>query len=44
MGTHGRKGLEHTLMGSVADHVIKNAAVLVLTVNLFRPKVKYVHT
>lgn len=44
MGTHGRKGLERTLMGSVADHVIKNAAVPVLTINPFRPKVKYVHT
>jgi nucleotide-binding universal stress UspA family protein len=40
MGTHGRRGLERTLMGSVADHVIKNAAVPVLTVNPFRPKVK----
>jgi nucleotide-binding universal stress UspA family protein len=39
MGTHGRKGLERTLMGSVADHVIKNAAVPVLTINPFRPKV-----
>jgi nucleotide-binding universal stress UspA family protein len=44
MGTHGRKGLERTLMGSVADHVIKNAAVPVLTINPFRPKVKYVKT
>ncbi|NVM20199.1 MAG: universal stress protein [Desulfobacterales bacterium] len=44
MGTHGRTGLERTLMGSVAEHVIKNAAVPVLTVNPFRSKVKYVHT
>jgi nucleotide-binding universal stress UspA family protein len=44
MGTHGRKGLERTFMGSVADHVIKHAAVPVLTVNPLRPKVKYVHT
>jgi nucleotide-binding universal stress UspA family protein len=42
MGTHGRKGLERTLMGSVADHVIKNAAVPVLTINPFRPQVKQV--
>ena len=41
---HGRKGLERTFMGSVADHVIKHAAVPVLTVNPLRPKVKYVHT
>ena len=39
MGTHGRKGLDRTLMGSVADHVIKNAPVPVLTVNPFRLKV-----
>ena len=44
MGTHGRKGLERTFMGSVADHVIKHAGVPVMTVNPFRPKVKYVHT
>ena len=44
MGTHGRKGLDRTLMGSVADHVIKNADVPVLTINRFRPKVKYVHS
>jgi nucleotide-binding universal stress UspA family protein len=44
MGTHGRKGLERTFMGSVADHVIKHAAVPVLTVNPLRPKVQYVHT
>jgi hypothetical protein len=43
MGTHGRKGLDRTLMGSVADYVIKNADVPVLTTNPFRPKVKYVH-
>jgi nucleotide-binding universal stress UspA family protein len=44
MGTHGRRGLDRTFMGSVADYVIKNATVPVLTVNPFRPKVKYVHT
>jgi nucleotide-binding universal stress UspA family protein len=44
MGTHGRKGLDRTLMGSVADHVIKNAPAPVLTINPFRPRVKYVHT
>ena len=25
MGTHGRKGLSHLIMGSVAEDVIKNA-------------------
>jgi len=44
MGTHGRKGLDRTLMGSVADHVIKNASVPVFTINPLRPKVKHVHT
>jgi len=39
MGTHGRKGLDRTLMGSVADHVIKNAAAPVLTINPFRARV-----
>jgi nucleotide-binding universal stress UspA family protein len=42
MSTHGRKGLDRTLMGSVADHVMKNAAIPVLTVNPFRPRVKHV--
>lgn len=40
MGTHGRKGLDRTLMGSVADYVVKNAGVPVLTVNPFRPRVR----
>ena len=44
MGTHGRRGLDRTLMGSVADHVIKNAPVPVFTINPLRPKVKYVRT
>ena len=44
MGTHGRKGLDKTLMGSVADYVIKSAPVPVFTINPLRPKVKYVHT
>jgi nucleotide-binding universal stress UspA family protein len=44
MGTHGRKGLKRTIMGSVADHVIKNAAVPVLTINPFRRMVENVRT
>ena len=32
MGTHGRSGLSHLLMGSVAEHVIRNAPVPVLVV------------
>lgn len=32
MGTHGRKGLSHLLLGSVAEEVIRNAPCPVLTV------------
>jgi len=33
MGTHGRKGLEHTLFGSVAENVVKKSPAPVLVVN-----------
>jgi len=32
MGTHGRTGLAHLLMGSVAEHVVRAAGCPVLTV------------
>jgi nucleotide-binding universal stress UspA family protein len=32
MGTHGRTGLSHTLMGSVAERVVRKAPCAVLTV------------
>ena len=32
MGTHGRTGLAHLLMGSVAEHVVRSARCPVLTV------------
>ncbi len=32
MGTHGRTGLAHLLMGSVAEHVVRTARCPVLTV------------
>jgi len=32
MGTHGRSGLAHLLMGSVAEHVVRTATCPVLTV------------
>ena len=32
MGTHGRTGLKHLLMGSYAEHVVRNAKCPVLTV------------
>jgi nucleotide-binding universal stress UspA family protein len=33
MGTHGRKGIDRVLFGSVADQVVKNSPVPVMTVN-----------
>ena len=36
MGTHGRKGLDRILFGSVAERVIKTASVPVLSVNPYR--------
>ncbi|MBC2713293.1 MAG: universal stress protein [Desulfosarcina sp.] len=38
MGTHGRKGLEHTLFGSVAGNVVKRSTVPVLTINPYTLK------
>jgi universal stress protein A len=32
MGTHGRRGVAHMLLGSVAEHVVRTAACPVLTV------------
>jgi len=32
MGTHGRSGLTHLLLGSVAEYVVRNSKVPVLTV------------
>src|SRR6266568_2122240 len=32
MGTHGRTGLEHALMGSIAERVVRRALAPVLTV------------
>ncbi|TWF35302.1 nucleotide-binding universal stress UspA family protein [Chitinophaga polysaccharea] len=33
IGTHGRTGLNHLLMGSVAEHVIRHATVPVLVIS-----------
>jgi len=38
MGTHGRKGLEKVLFGSVAERVVKNAPVPVLVVNPYKTR------
>jgi nucleotide-binding universal stress UspA family protein len=33
MGTHGRKGLEKIVFGSVAERVVQKSPVPVLTIN-----------
>lgn len=37
MATHGRTGLSHLLLGSVAERVVRSAACPVLTVRGFKP-------
>ncbi len=34
MGTHGRSGLKHMLLGSIAEHVVRRATCAVLTARL----------
>jgi universal stress protein A len=38
MGTHGRRGLEHLLLGSVAERVLRQAPCPVLTVRAAEPR------
>jgi nucleotide-binding universal stress UspA family protein len=38
VGTHGRKGLEHAIFGSVAENVVKKSPVPVLVVNPHKVK------
>ena len=38
MGTPGRKGLEHTIFGSVANNVLKKSPVPVLVINPYKMK------
>lgn len=40
MGTHGRTGLPHVLMGSVAERVVRRAPCPVLTVRQAAPQVE----
>jgi nucleotide-binding universal stress UspA family protein len=37
-GTHGRTGMRHTLLGSIAERVVRTAHCPVLTVRAPRPK------
>ena len=38
IGTHGRKGLEHTIFGSVAENVVKKSSAPVLIINPYKLK------
>lgn len=38
MGTHGRKGLDHAIFGSVAEKVMKKSPVPVLIINTYNQK------
>jgi len=38
MGTHGRKGLSHLLMGSVAEEVIRNTKKTTVVIPIFEAK------
>ena len=38
MGTHGRSGISHLLLGSVAEHIVRRAPCSVLTVRPSEPK------
>ena len=38
MGTHGRKGLEHIVIGSVAENVVRKSPAPVMTVNPYKLK------
>lgn len=38
MGTHGRRGLDHVLMGSVAEEVVRTALCPVFTIGLGAPE------
>ena len=38
MGTHGRRGMQHFVLGSVAEGVVRNAPCPVLVVPIAKPK------
>ncbi len=39
IGTHGRKGIDKILFGSVAEGVVKNSPIPVLTINPYKYKI-----
>ncbi len=41
MGTHGRRGLSHLLLGSIAEKIVRHAAVPVVTTRLPAPEVPH---
>lgn len=41
MGTHGRKGLSHLLLGSIAEKIVRHATVPVVTTRLPGPEVAH---
>lgn len=41
MGTHGRRGLSHALLGSVAEHLLRHAPCPVLTIGRACPRVNH---
>ena len=38
MGTHGRKGLPHLILGSVAEEVIRHSKITVIVIPVIDPK------
>jgi nucleotide-binding universal stress UspA family protein len=44
LGTHGRTGLTHVFLGSVAEHVVRAAPVPVLTVHGSMPLPRGIHS
>lgn len=41
MGTHGRRGLSHLLLGSIAEKIVRHARVPVVTTRLPAPEVPH---
>lgn len=41
MGTHGRRGLSHLLLGSIAEKIVRHASVPVVTTRLPSPEIAH---